>query len=67
MDGGFDPIDWSKMPDGDARPKVEPNADMRQMATVAWQMYVSLTDIGFSKDEAMKLVSDILIAAVTNS
>lgn len=40
--------------------KMEPTADLRQMANVLRQMYVALTDEGFSSTEALTIVGQIL-------
>lgn len=47
--------------------KTEPNADLRMVAQTAWQIYVALKDAGFSRADAMTLVSDILSAGVSQA
>lgn len=47
--------------------RTEPNADIRTMAKVAWQMFVALTDEGFEPDQALGLVRDILVAGVNGA
>ena len=44
--------------------KTEPSSDMRQLASVLRQLYVSVEDEGFSNSEAMAIVITFLAASV---
>lgn len=44
---------------GDGAP-TEPHADIRQMAGTFWQMYVALTEQGFTEAQAIILVGNML-------
>lgn len=39
------------------QPKIEPPADMRQVATMLRQMYVALVDAGFSEVQAIAIIA----------
>lgn len=36
--------------------KVEPTSDQRQAAIVAYQMFVALTDQGFTESQALQII-----------
>ena len=40
----------------------EPNADMRVLATTLWQMFVALTQEGFSEQQALVVIGQMLAA-----
>jgi len=44
--------------------KTEPNADMRALANVCWQMYIALTDQGFDEKQALFIVSQAVTAGI---
>ena len=44
------------------RPPTEPSADMRNIASTLWQMYVALTAEGFSDQQALHVIG-VTIAA----
>lgn len=45
------------------RNPVEPHADMRQAATIAYQMYTAYCDAGFTPTQALDLVKNHLNSA----
>lgn len=45
------------------RDNTEPSADHRVVAKTLWELYVALTGVGFSSDQAMSVV----IATVTTT
>lgn len=47
--------------------KTEPNADMRAMAALMWQMYTAMIDEGFTEDQAMTIISDMLCESLRNN
>jgi hypothetical protein len=42
--------------------KIEPRSDFRQAASVAYELYVSMVDAGFTEDQAMQVVITVLAA-----
>jgi hypothetical protein len=40
--------------------KTEPSADLREAASVCWQMYVALTDQGFSEPQALTIIAQTI-------
>ena len=40
--------------------KIEPRAEFRQAAVVAYELYVSMIDAGFSEAQAMQVVLSVL-------
>lgn len=44
------------------RPKTEPNAELRQLASVMWQTYVALIDEGFTEQQALTIIGQMLAA-----
>lgn len=44
----------------------EPNATMRQMASTFWQMYVALTLEGFTEQQALTMIGQVIAAAISN-
>ncbi len=38
----------------------EPSADIRQAASVLWQMFVALTSEGFSEHQALQVIAHVL-------
>lgn len=47
--------------------KTEPPSELREMAGVAWNMYVALKDAGFSKGDALKVTTDVLTTAASQA
>lgn len=45
------------------RPKVEPSAELRAAAQTAWQMYVAMTDAGFTDAQAWEAVLKLMLSA----
>lgn len=45
------------------RDQTEPNADQRAAAANLWQMYVALTKEGFSEQQALVVLGQVLLAA----
>jgi hypothetical protein len=43
---------------------MEPNADMRAMATNAFQMFLALVLEGFTESQALTLVASVLTAGI---
>jgi len=44
--------------------KTEPNADMRALANICWQMYTALTDQGFNEYQALTIIGQTLTASM---
>jgi hypothetical protein len=42
----------------------EPSADLRTMAQLAFQMFVALAKEGFTEDQALRLVSAVMVKGV---
>lgn len=42
--------------------KTEPNAELRQFASLMRQMFVALMDEGFSKQEALAITAEVIRA-----
>lgn len=42
--------------------KTEPDAAMRQFASTLWQMFVALVDAGFSENQALLVVGQVIIS-----
>jgi hypothetical protein len=40
----------------------EPAADLRQMAAALWQMYVALTNEGFTERQALVMIGQMMAA-----
>ena len=40
--------------------KTEPNAEIRQMASTVWQMFVALKDEGFTEQQALVIVGELI-------
>ena len=38
----------------------EPSADIRQLASFLWQTYVALLNEGFSEQQALQIVANVL-------
>jgi len=49
------------------KPFVEPSSDLRQWANFHRQMFVALTGEGFTEDQALTLVGEVLAAAIIGS
>lgn len=47
--------------------KVEPSADHRAAAKTLYAMFTALVDEGFSEDQSLTLVGDLLVAVVTGN
>ena len=47
--------------------KVEPNYDLRQMATQAFEMYTAWIDAGFTETQALQLVAIVMTAGMKDS
>jgi hypothetical protein len=45
----------------------EPSADLRQAASSMWQMYVALTNEGFSENQALKIIGSVIAAQTGNA
>ncbi len=43
----------------------EPSADIRVFASAMWQMYVALTLEGFSEQQALVVIGQMLVANMT--
>lgn len=43
--------------------KTEPPADMRAAASGLWQMFVALTDQGFTEQQALQVVGHVLVSS----
>ena len=41
--------------------KIEPRSDFRQAAQMAYELYVSMIDVGFTEAQAMQVVLSVLI------
>lgn len=46
------------------RPKTEPSADIRTLASTIWQAFVALKDEGFSEHQALIVVGQMLAATM---
>ncbi len=46
------------------RPMTEPSADLRQLASALRQMYVALTNEGFSEREALSVLGTVIAAQI---
>lgn len=46
--------------------KTEPNAEMRTLATMMWQMYTALIDEGFTEKQALEILSNMLVGSMHN-
>jgi hypothetical protein len=46
------------------RPKIEPSAELRQAASTAYEMYVAMTDAGFTNAQAWEAVLKLILANV---
>lgn len=44
----------------DAKAQTEPSADMRNLAKMYWEMFVALTLEGFSENQALKIIGEII-------
>ena len=44
--------------------KIEPNADVRQVATLTFEWYTAFLDSGFTEAQAMELVSSMIRAMI---
>lgn len=44
--------------------KTEPNAEMRAMATMMWQMYTAFFDEGFTESQSLTILSHMLVASM---
>lgn len=40
--------------------QTEPSAELREMASVLWQTYVALVGSGFTEQQALKIISDLI-------
>lgn len=38
----------------------EPSGDLRELASMLWQTYVALTSVGFSEDQALKIIAIVI-------
>jgi hypothetical protein len=47
--------------------KTEPNAEMRALATMMWQMYTAMIDEGFTEVQALQILSNLLVGSMRNS
>lgn len=45
--------------------KIEPPADMREMATAHFQLFVAYVDAGFTPEQALGILSNVIIAGLT--
>lgn len=41
----------------------EPSADLRQLASMLWQMFIALRAEGFSETQALKVIGEVLAAS----
>lgn len=41
---------------------VEPSADLRDLASILRQTYVALVEEGFTEDESLKVIGQLLVA-----
>lgn len=41
-------------------PPTEPSADLRQVASILWQMYVALTAEGFDERQALTIIGHVI-------
>lgn len=48
----------------DDKPKTEPTADLRQAAAWCWQTFVALRDEGFSDQQALAIIGQMLGAQI---
>ena len=46
------------------KPKMEPAADLRQSANMMRQVYIALVDEGFSEQQALVILGQMLSAAI---
>lgn len=44
--------------------KVEPSADIRHLATRNYEIYIAHVDVGFTKDEALSIVNNIMTSVM---
>lgn len=46
------------------RPRTEPSADHRAAAVSCWQMFIALTDQGFTEMQALHMVGVMMTASI---
>lgn len=44
--------------------ETEPSADLREMASMLWQTHVALTGSGFTEDQSLKIISELIGASL---
>jgi hypothetical protein len=49
------------MPEDIPRSPTEPSADIRQAASTMWQIFVALTSEGFSEEQSLTIISNMLL------
>lgn len=47
----------------DRRPPTEPSADLRQLASLYYQMFVALVAEGFTEPQALKVIGSVIAAS----
>lgn len=45
----------------------EPNADLRQLASTFWQMFVALTMEGFTEKQALAIIGQVIAAGYSGN
>ena len=48
-------------------PRIEPNAEMRTLASALWQMFTALTQQGFTEAQALVIIGQTLAAATAKA
>lgn len=48
------------MPENIPKGPTEPSADIRQAASTMWQIFVALTSEGFSEEQALMIISNMM-------
>jgi len=51
------------MPAPDPRPPTEPSADLRQLASIYHQMFIALTQEGFTEQQALLIIGQNIAAS----
>lgn len=51
----------------DPRPPTEPAADLRQFASIQYQMFVALTQEGFTEPQSLQIIGSVIAASFGSS
>ena len=44
--------------------QTEPSAELREMASMLWQTHVALTNSGFTEQQSLKIISELIGASL---